>query len=100
MAATVTLDAYKKAYREIVTLEERKWFYIHLALYASVNTALLAVNLYLVPNFLWFLIPLGAWGAGVVYHYLSCISFSVGGLERREAEAEHRAREQRTPASP
>ncbi len=99
MAGSVTLDAYKRAYRKIVASEERRWFYVHLALYASVNAVLAAVNLYLVPSFLWFFIPLGAWGAGVAYHYLSCVSFSRGGFERREARAESLARDLGTPGS-
>ncbi len=99
MAESFTLEEYKRAYREVVTSEERTWFYVHLGVYLAVNAGLVAVNLYFVPYFLWFFIPLGAWGAGVAYHYLSCVSFSARGFEKREAKAEYRARGRAVPSS-
>ncbi len=92
MAESVALEEYKRAYREIVTSEERSGFYVHLAAYALVNAGLIAVNLYFEPYFLWFFIPLGVWGVGVVYHYLSCVRYADQDLERKEAQAEYRAR--------
>ncbi len=99
MAESVTLEEYKRAYREIVASEERTGFYVHLTAYALVNAVLIAVNLYFVPFFLWFFIPLGAWGVGVIYHYLSCVRFASRDLEKKEAQAEYRARGHGTPLS-
>ncbi len=61
-------------------------------MYAIVNALLIFVNLYFVPTVLWFFFPLIGWGIGVVLHYLGAIRFASSNLEKKEAEAEYRAK--------
>lgn len=92
MAEQITLDSYKKAYRDIVMEQNRLGWYIHAIVYAIVNAWLIAINLIYVPSVIWFVWPLGGWGVGLAAHYLGAIRFGTTDIERREAQAEYRAR--------
>lgn len=46
-------------------------FYIHLTVYLLVNSLLLAINLQISPERLWFLWSLCGWGVGVICHGMS-----------------------------
>ena len=52
-----------------------KGYYIHLAVYVAVNAMLVAINLTLTPERLWFRWPLLGWGVGVVAH--AVVTFAV-----------------------
>jgi hypothetical protein len=84
------LEAYKKAYREVVKEEARRSFIIHLVIYIVTNLALAAINLLYSSKTLWFIYPLFFWGIGVAMHYLFAVKFIDSFLERREALAEKR----------
>lgn len=47
-------------------VEELKKFYGHLTTYLAVNLFLMMINLLTAPEFLWFLIPLFAWGIAIL----------------------------------
>lgn len=77
MAQQMTLDHYRKAYRDMRCREEKRGFRIHLLVYLCVIPVLTVVNLVFVPQFLWFFFPLVGWGFGLTMHYV----FGVRRLE-------------------
>ena len=44
IAEEVSLEEYKKAYREVVSEEEKRDFLVHLVVYVLVNAMLIAIN--------------------------------------------------------
>jgi hypothetical protein len=52
-------------------LFENLGFKIHFAAYVGVNLMLIAVNLLLTPQVLWFYWPLIGWGIGIIAHGLA-----------------------------
>ncbi|WP_202319021.1 2TM domain-containing protein [Archaeoglobus neptunius] len=92
MAEEITLEDYKKAYREIRKEEEKRGFLVHLAVYLLVNAMLIVINLIYSPEAIWFIYPLIGWGIGISMHYLFGVHWLERTLEEREAKAEYRAR--------
>lgn len=88
----VTLEQYKRAYRDIILSEQRTGFYIHATVYTIVNALLVTMNLYFVPSVLWFYFPLLGWGIGLAVHYIGVTRLAPRDLVRKEAEAEYRAK--------
>jgi len=87
------LEEYKKAYREVVSEEEKRVFLIHLVVYVLVNAMLIAINFIYSPEAIWFFYPLIGWGIGITIHYLSGVRWIQKELEEKEAKAEYKARE-------
>lgn len=58
-------------------VEELKKFYGHLTTYLAVNLFLMAINLLTEPSFLWFLIPLFAWGIGIVSQGMKVYDYNL-----------------------
>jgi 2TM domain len=94
MSEQITLEEYKKAYREIVFAEQRAGFYIHLVVYLIINALLISINLYFVPSVVWFIFPLAGWGVGIVAHYFGAIRFAPQDLEKKEAQVEYTKKSQ------
>ena len=77
MAEENSLEEYKKAYREIVSEEEKRDFLVHLVVYVLVNAMLIAINFIYSPGAIWFFYPLIGWGIGISIHYLSgCLLYT------------------------
>jgi len=93
MAEETSLEEYKKAYREVVSEEEKRVFLIHLVVYVLVNAMLIAFNFIYSPEAIWFFYPLIGWGIGISIHYLSGVRWIQKELEEKEAKAEYKARE-------
>ncbi len=93
MAEEISLEEYKKGYREIRVDEAKRGFLVHLPVYMLVNAMLIAINLIYSPGTIWFIYPLLGWGIGITYHYLYGVRWLESALKKKEAEAEHRARE-------
>lgn len=93
MSEEIALEEYKKAYRERRAVEEKKGFVIHLVVYVLVNAMLIAINLIYNPEDIWFFYPLLGWGIGLTAHYLRAVRWIESELNKKEAEAEYRARE-------
>ena len=93
MAEETSLEEYKKAYREIVSEEEKRDFLVHLVVYVLVNAMLIAINFIYSPEAIWFFYPLIGWGIGISMHYLFGVRWIQKGLEEREAKAEYKVRE-------
>lgn len=90
----ITLDEYKKAYREIVKDEAKRGFLVHLIIYILVNAMLIAINLIYSPEAIWFFYPLIGWGIGLTMHFISMLWVEKE-MEKREARAEYLAREKK-----
>ncbi|RLG98237.1 hypothetical protein DRO47_00280 [Candidatus Bathyarchaeota archaeon] len=93
MTQEISLEEYKRAYREMRKEEEKSGFLVHLIVYILVNTMLIAVNLLYSPEVIWFFYPLIGWGIGISMHYLFAVRFLEKTLKEREAKAEYLARE-------
>ncbi|MBT9160489.1 MAG: hypothetical protein DDT26_01776 [Dehalococcoidia bacterium] len=93
MSTEISLEDYKRAYREMKIEEERRGFVFHLVAYILVNLGLITLNLLVVPEVIWFFWPLLGWGIGVVCHYLGEVRWIESELKKKEAIAESRARE-------
>ena len=52
-------------------VEALRGFYIHLVVYAAVNTLLFLIDLLASPDSLWFFWPLLGWGIAIVVHAIS-----------------------------
>lgn len=66
---------YQDAKRHV---ERKIGFFIHLAVYALVNTGLIVLNLTLQPHRLWALAPLFGWGIGLLFHGLAVFLHAPG----------------------
>jgi hypothetical protein len=93
MVKEISLETYKKAYREIVMEEEKRGFLVHLVVYVLVNAMLIVINFIYSPEVIWFFYPLIGWGIGISMHYLFGVRWIEKGLKEREAKAEYRAKE-------
>lgn len=60
--------------------------YWHAAVFTLVNVALIAINMAYTPERLWFVWPLGGWGAALLLHAFG--TFQGGGLSSQMIEAE------------
>ena len=92
----ISLENYKKAYREIIKEDKKKGFIIHFIVYIIVNSMLIINNLIFSPQKIWFIYPLLGWGIGIAIHYLSDIVWIDKILENKEARAEYRAKRMKT----
>lgn len=93
MLEEISLEEYKKAYREMKAEDEKRGFSVHLVVYVLVNAMLIAINLIYSPEAIWFFYPLLGWGIGITAHYLGGVRWIESKLKKEEAEAEYRARE-------
>ena len=93
MSEEITLEEYKTAYKEMRTADEQKGFLIHLVVYVLINAMLIAINFLYSPDDIWFFYPLLGWGIGITAHYLRAVRWVESELNKKEAEAEYRARE-------
>ncbi len=91
----ISLEDYKKAYREIKKEEAKRGFTVHLVIYIVVNVLLMIINLLYSPQVLWFFYPLICWGIGILMHYLYGIYWLEKEIKELEAKVEYRAKEQK-----
>ena len=61
-------------------------FFFHFSSFVLVNAILIAVNLLLTPNRIWFIWPLLGWGIGILAHGLA-VHFSKEEAVRRRSHA-------------
>lgn len=93
MADEISLEEYKKAYRETRVEEEKRGFSVHLVVYVLVNAMLIAINFIYNTEDIWFFYPLIGWGIGISIHYLNAVRWIEKILKEKEAKAEYRVRE-------
>jgi len=79
-------EIYQKARKRV---EEKRGFYRHLAVYIVVNIVLILIWAFTGRGYPWFVWPLGGWGIGLLFHFLSVFVFSrETDWERHEVEKE------------
>ena len=88
----VTLADYKKAFRKMKAKNSKIGFIVNLTAYSIVNTALTAVNLLLVPQFIWCVFPIIGWAIGLAMHYTFGVHFFERFMAACEAQAEYLAK--------
>jgi hypothetical protein len=93
LSSNVTLERYKEVYRDMMIRRENKAFTIHSIVYAIGNSILIAINLLIVPQVLWFVFPLVGWGSGLAIHYYLGVRTAPRRIEKDEMMAENLARE-------
>ena len=78
-------EIYKAATKRV---EEKKGFFIHLAIYIVVNLFLIALWAFTADGgHPWFVWTLGGWGIGIIFHFLSVFVFSRrSNWEKQEIE--------------
>jgi 2TM domain len=94
----ITVEQYERAERELTLREARRGWNAHAAIYAVVNTVLVLVNVFAVPDFYWFPFPLLCWGLGLTVHYLCGVRWVERGLVARQRKIEHYAETRATAA--
>lgn len=89
----MSLEDFKKAWKELELEEAKRAFTIHLASYITVNMFLAFVNLYTASRDLWFPWVLAAWGIGLVFHFVfSRPRFVISNWEEKVAKIEYRVK--------
>ncbi len=81
-------EVYQRAKKKV---EARIGFYIHLAVYAVVNSLFILINLSTSPQYIWFKWPLLGWGIGLFFHGMSVFVFSgrkLKGIKEKMIEKE------------
>ena len=79
-------ELYREARKRV---EEKKGFFMHLAVYICVNIFLVIIWAVTGDGFPWFVFPLGGWGIGILFHFLEVFVFTrQTEWERREIEKE------------
>ena len=78
-------EIYKQATQKV---REKKRFYRDLTTYLIVNAVLVVIWALSGRGYMWFLWPLGIWGAFVLGHGLRIFVFGNGGSDQQEIEKE------------
>ncbi len=79
-------ELYREARKRV---EEKKGFFMHLAVYICVNIFLVIIWAATGDGFPWFVFPLGGWGIGILFHFLEVFVFTrQTEWEKREIEKE------------
>ncbi len=82
-------------------VDKKLGFFIHLIVYAAVNSLLVIINVTGNYDSLWFIWPLGGWGLGILFHALSVFVFNEQSSSFRERliEREMKARRESTKSN-
>ena len=58
--------------------------YIHLAVFITVNSLLVIINISTTPQLYWFKWPLLGWGIGLLWHAIGVFLFSDGSAVKKQ----------------
>lgn len=90
MSQQISLEEYKKIYHEVAKKDRVRSFYIHLAIYLSINTVSAIINIILTPKFIWVIFPIIFWGIGIIWNYLSSFILVDKKLNKLSSDTEER----------
>ncbi|ACZ61303.1 2TM domain-containing protein [Dehalococcoides mccartyi] len=65
-------EIYRIAQKRV---KEKKEFYNHLSVYIVINLMLISIWAFTGSSYPWFIFPLGGWGIGLIFHFLSVFGF-------------------------
>lgn len=89
----MSLEDFKKAWRELEVEEANRAFITHLTSYIIVNCFLVFLNVYTSPEYLWFPFVSAGWGIGLAFHFVfSRRRFVVSNWEEKVAKIESKMR--------
>ncbi len=88
MTKNISLEEYQKSYHKVAKADRARSFYLHLAIYLSINTVSAIINIIFTPNFLWVIFPITFWGMGVVWNYISSFILIDKKLQKLSLKAE------------
>lgn len=91
MTATITVAQYQQAEVQLQIQAARRGLLVHAVVYGLVQAALIAINLVVVPGFIWFPLPLIGWGIGLAMHYLFGLRWVDRQIRRHQQLVEQRA---------
>ncbi|MGH8808182.1 MAG: 2TM domain-containing protein [Noviherbaspirillum sp.] len=89
-------DPYADAKRHV---ERKIGFFIHLAVFVTVNSGLMLLNLLVVPGKVWAFWPLLGWGIGLLFHGLGVFLHAPGATWKQRMIANELKRRQQTPSA-
>ncbi|MEM2228460.1 MAG: 2TM domain-containing protein [Candidatus Bathyarchaeia archaeon] len=94
MKKEISLEDFKKAWKEVEVKEAKEGFLAHLTAYIIVNAFLIFVNLWTGPGKIWFVWPLAGWAIGLAFHGIfSRAAHVTREIEKKIALIEYLARE-------
>ncbi|PKL66162.1 MAG: hypothetical protein CVV28_12265 [Methanobacteriales archaeon HGW-Methanobacteriales-1] len=88
MTKNISLEEYQESYHKVAKADRARSFYLHLAIYLTINIISAVINLIFTPNFLWVLFPITFWGMGVVWNYISSFILVDKKLQKLSLKAE------------
>ena len=88
MQETISLEKYQESYHKVAKADRARSFYMHLAIYLSINAISAVINLVFTPNFLWVVFPITFWGIGVIWNYISSFILVDKKLQKLSLKAE------------
>lgn len=88
MSENISLKDYKRVYHEVARKDRARSFYLHLAIYLSINSISAIINIIITPQFLWVIFPIIFWGIGVIWNYISSFILIDGKLEKLSSKTE------------
>ena len=95
MAATISVQDYERAERELKREEARRGFRLHSTVYVAINLMLIAINLLVIAatsaTMIWFVYPLVGWGIGLTMHYIFGVRLIDAEITERQERVERRA---------
>lgn len=91
----VTVAEYQRVERDLAVRAGRRGWAIHVAVYVTVMTGLIILNLLLIANteanFVWFPFPLVGWGVGLGMHYWHGVRGAETSVRARQAQIDEAA---------
>jgi hypothetical protein len=88
MPKNISLKEYQESYHRVAKADRARSFYLHLAIYLSINSISIVINLIFTPKFLWVLFPIIFWGIGVIWNYISSFILIDKKLQKLSEKAE------------
>lgn len=92
----ISLEEFKKAWKELEIEEAKRSFLAHLSAYLIVNIFIALLNFIISPEKLWFYWVLLGWGIGLAFHFVfSRERFVIPEWEKKASRVEMRAKEKK-----
>ncbi len=88
MPQNISLQEYQESYHKLAKADRARSFYLHLAIYLSINSVSAVINIIFTPNFLWVIFPITFWGIGVIWNYISSFILVDKKLQKLSLKAE------------
>jgi hypothetical protein len=88
MPKNISLQEYQESYHRVAKADRARSFYLHLAIYLSINAVSVVINLIFTPKFLWVICPITFWGIGVIWNYISSFILVDKKLQKLALKAE------------